>query len=221
MLFFTLLPFVYNEAPSKMNFQEFEYGDKKFMKFKNHIWMHLFHHDHGIAKTFKDRNEAMNTNAAGKYSILYLLNNKFRTKKRGVLKYEFIMNWPSLTYYYQWRQTKNPLEEIELIGVSKVTGFEPIHVTHTPEDFGGLANDKNASHTLLNGRIGHSDWYGTLGMLSTAEPYWIGVGIPAFSEPTNVVDLWIKTPYTTFTNNCNHHPKRFSIYQTFVFLVLL
>ena len=210
----------YDNAVITMNFQAFDFDGKKYMKFKNSYWMLLFHHNHSIAATFDSKEETKHVDVSGKYNILYLLNEEYLTKRHGSLKYEFIINWPNLTYYFQWRQTKNPLDEEEIIGVPKVTGYEEIHVTHNPTGFGGLAADKNRTSVLLNGDIGRAEWYACIGLLKTASSY-INSGIPAMYETANVVDLWVKTPFVSFASNCNHQRRLFSKYQTVVIFVLL
>ena len=186
-----------------MNSVPFDYLGKKYMKFKGSYWMLLFHHNYTGKVMFEDRNEAINSNNPKKYSILYLLNDEYRTLKHGTMKYEFIINWPNLSYYFQWRQTKNPLDENDIIGISEVNGYEPIHVKNNPHLFGGLAKDANFSRTLLNGQLGHTNWCTSIGMLKTAD--WANIGIPASCEAANVVDLFVKTKFALFASNCNYN----------------
>ena len=101
-----------------MNTNSFDYLGKKYMKYKGSYWMLLFHHNYTESGAFEDKNEATNSNVKGKYSILYLLNDEYRTKKHNLLKYEFIINWPNLFYYFQWQQNKNPLDENDTIGIA-------------------------------------------------------------------------------------------------------
>ena len=198
----------------------FEYCGKKYMRFKNDYWLLLFHHNHSICAAFDSFDEAKNVSLPGKYSILYLLNDEYRTKRHRSLKYEFIVNFPNLSYYYRWRQTNNPLEEVELLNVSKVAGYEPIHVTHNPASFGGLAIDKNKTDTLLNGRIGHVDWYVSIGMQKTTGNYWIYGGIPALYEYASVIDLWVRTPFYSFVSNCPIK-QRISLNIAFIIFILI
>jgi hypothetical protein len=178
---------------------------RTFTKFKGSYWMLVFHHNHTESATFDSKEEAMSSNSKGKYSILNLLNDEYRTLKNGSLKYEFIINWPNLSHYYQWRQTKNPLNEDDILGVPTVEGYEPIDVKLKLYWFGGLAMDRNFSNALLNGCIGHLDWWESIGMLKTAYDHWIRVGIPASDGTASVVDLWIKTPFHSFASHCKNY----------------
>ena len=179
-----------------VSFTSFDYLDKRYMKFKGSYWMLLMHHDYTGKIMFEDINEAINSNDPKKYSVLNLLNNKYRTIKHGTLKYEFLINWPELSYYYQWRQTNNPLDENDIIGIKEVNGYEPINVRHDPWRFGGLSKDSNHSNTLLNGYQGHQDWCTSIGMIKTSTMR--DIGIPASCEATNIVDFWVKTPFSSF-----------------------
>ena len=189
-----------------MNSPSFKYANKKFMKFKNNYWMLIFHHDYTGKVLFISKDEALNSNKENKYSILYMLNNEYRTMKNGKLKYEFIINWPNLSYYFQWRQTKNPVDENDILGVFEVSGYEPIHVNHNAFHFGGLARDDNYSKTLLNGEIGKNTWCVSIGMLKSVATSWVDMGIPASCEPASVVDLWIKTSlfFSATKQKCRH-----------------
>ena len=187
-----------------MNSPSFDYLGKRYTKFKKSYWMLLFHHDFTGNTLFESKEEAKNSSAPNKYSILYLLNDEYRTMKHNSLKYEFIINWPNLTTYYQWRQTKNPLDEEDIIGKFEVDGFEPIRVKENQTKFGGLAKDSNYSNTLLNGQLGHVYWCISVGMLTTSVIDWANRGIPASCAPASIVQLWVKTPFIASISNCRY-----------------
>ena len=203
-----------------MNAGSFEYLGKKYAKFKNNYWMLLLHHNYTESGAFEDINEAINSSDKDKYSILYLLNDEYRTKKHNLLKYEFIINWPNLSYYFQWRQNNNPLDEDDIIGIKEASGYEPIHIDKNY--FGGLARDKNFSETLLNGQLGSAYWCVSIGMLKTANEFYIKRGFPAACEPTNIVDLWIKIPFTSFASKCySHYSSSIYSFKILCFIIII
>ena len=120
------------------------------------MWLLLFHHDCEGKVFFSNANEVTNSNTENKYSILYTLSDNLKTLKNGLLKFEFIIEWPdSLKGYYQWRQSMNPLNEKEGSAFS-ASGFEPIVNQSDYGIWGGLVRGSE-SCTLLNGTPGYNN----------------------------------------------------------------
>jgi hypothetical protein len=139
-----------------------------------------------------------------------MLNDEYKTMKRGELKYEFLIDYPNLSYYFQWRQSLNPLNEEDILGIFEAQGFELIHNGNNYPHFGGLVRDKNITDTLLNGNAGIIDWCIAIGMLKTAAAVWFDSGIPAACTPTNALSLWVKTPFISFLSKCINHRSLYS-----------
>ena len=187
-----------------MNSPRISFGERTFAKFHDSYWLLLFHHNSSGGVFFDSKTEATKSSLENKYSILYLLNDDFKTLRNGELKYEFLIEWPeTFDFYFHWRQSLNPLYENDTIGVNYSEGFEMIHKRDSYKNFGGLVNDHNRTYTLLNGNPGSSDWCLAIGVQYSAPESWLQTGIPAACGAAETVNLWVKTSLFHRTNNCN------------------
>ena len=168
--------------------------------FQRAFWLKVFFHNFTGVVTFKDEAEAKHCNEAQKYSILDEIGPQYKYKGH----YEFILEYPSLDYYFQWQQSLSPLEDIESIDKDKAEGFNLIH-NGTNNYFGGLVktnltiSKNNKINSLLNGYPGDSMWYFGIGMYSCVyEPYASEGPPPAQNPGTDLVVLWIRDPRRSF-----------------------
>lgn len=146
---------------------------------------------------------ALSINQKNKYSILSQLNDALRVKG----KYEFILEWPSLKMFYQWRQTNNPVYEYEKNGVYKAEGFEPLYNGSKDSTcWGGLVRTtikfSNNINSLLDGCPGTSYWYYSIGMYKTVYSQFYNTGYPTTygrGSGTDLVYLWVRYPFNNFT----------------------
>ena len=91
-------------------------------------------------------------------------------------KFDFKIDWPQMTNRKQnvWKQTSNPLQKTE----GGVDGYEPVHVKFDDNQWGGL-EFTGGHYSLLDGSVGHSNWYYAIG---TGVPF--SSGIPANKDPS-------------------------------------
>lgn len=131
-------------------------------------WLEVFYHNsHSGTVLFKDDEEAMHTiGNKDKYSILDCLE-QYRGKDS---KFEFLLEYPTdiPRKYNRWKQTDNPIEVSEQIGDTnyKTNGYESIHIDWEDQYWGGLLLSSSGK-SLLDGSIGHSNWYYAIGCKAT------------------------------------------------------
>lgn len=171
-------------------------GIQEIVKYKSKYWLKVFY-DNCTGKSYLDNEAAaLFTNGKNKYSVLSQINDAFKVKG----KFEFILEWPDLNRYYQWRQTLNPVNEYEKEGVYKAEGFEPIHNgSSEAKCWGGLVRTTmtmaNQVNSLLDGCPGVALWHFAVGMYKTVYDEWYKKGYPSDnSEASNLVILWIRCP---------------------------
>jgi hypothetical protein len=156
-------------------------------------WARIFYHNNK-AKTvlFKSVDECRNTQTEDKYSRLYLIDN-FRGSDG---KFEFILKYPNnSTGYNRWKQSNNPCNEYwphTADVYETVEGYEPISISWTSSNWGGLCRQNENPTTLsscyLSGSVGHSNWFYAIGAIGTHYD-----GIPTWNGSTDsVVELWIR-----------------------------
>ena len=163
-------------------------------------WLKVFYHNSTGRNYFVNESEAKYSLDSNKYSILANITNAYKHRS----KFEFIIYWPTLKTFYHWRQTINPLLDIEAEGVSQARGFELIHPNPDPSraKFGGLVKstilEQSGStyyhSSLLDGRPGVYQWYYSIGMYTESVPTWYQNGIPANGASTDIVSLWLLLP---------------------------
>ena len=165
--------------------------------FNNSKWIKVFYHDCSNKNFFINEDEAKYSLDPKKYSIL----GKIDEFHKNGSKYEFIIYWPQLNQYFQWRQSINPVEDIEQsINAYTVKGFEPIFPSTIPPEqydyqFAGLVKTNIIDYTinsLLNGNPGIAAWHYSIGIYQNAKDYYIQNGMPAGAYvTTNIVSLWL------------------------------
>ena len=179
-----------------MNGVTYQINGFRYKSFQGRRWKLLLHHNSNGGKVFFDNaTEAFKSFDSQKYSILYTLDDRYRTMKNGDSKFEFIVEWPEdLKYYFHWRQSMNPLNDYEETNIFSAKGFEPIHNGTSFSQWGGLVRDRSCKYSYLNGVPGvRGTWCIAIGMYGTQSSY-IGQGIPAACDVSNTVDLWVKLP---------------------------
>ena len=170
------------------------------------VWARIFYHNNK-AKTvlFKTVDECRNTQTEDKYSRLYLIDN-FRGSDG---KFEFMIKYPNnSTGYNRWKQSNNPCNEYwphTADVYETVEGYEPISISWTASNWGGLCRQNENPTTLsscyLSGSVGHSNWFYSIGAANTHYD-----GIPTWNGSTDsVVELWIRID-NAFINRDNLIP---------------
>lgn len=134
---------------------------------------------------FANKAEAQYNLTYGKYSLISKMENY--AKKIGG-KYQFILYYPDQNYMNIWKQTKNPLKDIEdptLNATKTASGYEPVSIQDNTHYWGGLVKSSRMdTETLIDGSTNHSNWWHAIG---TYVPFVnaSGSGIPG-GHSTNV-----------------------------------
>jgi hypothetical protein len=146
--------------------------------------MKVFFHNSTGGIFFNSKEEAKFIVSEQKYSLL----NKISPMMKIDEKYEFLLEYPN-GYSNQWKQTNSPLEEAETTTEKhyNVTGYEEVNITMRDNSWGGLALSTKDS-TLIEGSIGHIDWYYAIGQTSVNSLSQIAANVWG----TKSAKLWIR-----------------------------
>ena len=108
-------------------------------------WYLLFHHFSSSQNPvfFSNEEEAKFSSTENKYSVLSSLNDQFLING----KFEFILEYPSVNSFLQWKQSVNPLFAASNSTAESI-GFSPIDVDFYPI-FQGLKY--HGSDALISG----------------------------------------------------------------------
>ena len=71
---------------------------------------------------------SVDSNSSQKFSMLSNISEIYRINN----KFEFILDYPERSNWFWWRQTNNPIYEMEVFGVRKAEGFESIYNSSKP-----------------------------------------------------------------------------------------
>ena len=151
-------------------------------------WYLLFHHFSSSQNPvfFSNEEEAKFSSTENKYSVLSSLNDQFLING----KFEFILEYPSLNSFLQWKQSVNPLFAATNSTAESI-GFSPIDVDSYPI-FQGLKY--RGFETLISGICSiNCGWYYSIGSMNNYySPNFPGPydGINSFM--VNEAYLWIK-----------------------------
>ena len=127
----------------------FKEGIYTYRFYENCFWLLLFHHNTTEGGFFSDKESAKFSLDESKFSILSHLHIIPKINQID----EFLLEYPGLSHRYNWwRQSLNPLSEIEVNGdgSQNSSGFEPISLNWTVSNFGGLMVSISGC-TLLDG----------------------------------------------------------------------
>ena len=131
---------------------------------------------------FANDQDALEKNTENVQAELYSIL-KFVEDFRRAGKFEFWLHYPELDQPdagNHWTQTSNPTS-------SPIAGYQGISVDHSTQRWGGL--EKSRSHTLINGSVGHANWFYAIG----AKRYWPRRGtIPGPSGGVTEVFLYVR-----------------------------
>lgn len=138
-------------------FETMTYNGVKYVK--------IFDHNTLTGGLFANSTEAQFCTSKGKLSLLSMIDE---LKASG--KYQFLLYYPETGQMNIWKQSVNPLNDVIANGTGneKATGYEAISISSTANYWGGLTRSTNAGATLLDGSVGHGNWYYALGCTN----YW-------------------------------------------------
>lgn len=156
------------------------------------IWARIFYHDTKNGGLFKVKNEASCIQTSYKYSRLNITEIFRNTDGAFEFRLEYPREVPNK--YNQWSQTDNPYTVTVpyVDNGTKVGGYVPIHIDWSSNYWGGL-NLNTGNSSLLDGSIGHSNWYYAIGATSTWNPTEESPNnIPGPTVPVTEVELWVR-----------------------------
>jgi len=98
--------------------------------------------------------EQWSKDASNPESDNYAILDRLESCRGDDGKFAFKLSWPGTELYDQvWKQTSNPVAGNASGGV---VGYEPLHVSYTGDNWGGL--EKNGEAALLDGVMNKSVW---------------------------------------------------------------
>ncbi len=151
-------------------------------------WARVFYHNcvNG-SELFTSEAEALSTNSRYKFSVLSDLEN-YRNSNG---EFEFLLQYPNDTNQYnRWIQKDNPAKVTVANGTGNETaaGYKAVHVDWTKYYWGGLTKSTAQSVCLINGSVGHGNWFYAIG----AYQKWFE-GIPGSNSAIKTVtELWAR-----------------------------
>ena len=150
-------------------------------------WARVFYHNNVEGSVlFANEAEALSTNSRYKFSVL----NKLENYRNSSGTFEFMLQYPNdTTQYNRWIQKDNPAKVTVANGTGNETasGYKAVHVDWTGNYWGGLTRSTATSACLINGSVGHGNWFYAIGAYSRYDK-----GIPSYSATATATELWAR-----------------------------
>ena len=192
--------------------QPLQFGKYEYMTFRDRLWIKIFYHNSSNNVAFDNENQALNCNEPQKYSIL----NEIRPYHKINNNYEFLLLYPKLPKEYNhWMQANAPNKEIESSSKRNVSGYQPISISWTYHNWGGLAKStiklSGKISTFIDGTRSSSEWFYAIGKYYNASRGWSDSSIAGPNCSLSQVYLWMRVrsfadPYTCpFKNKIKIH----------------
>ena len=181
------------------------FGNSEVAEFNGKKWLKVFSHKfESQSDCFGTEEEALHCNKTNKYSILDTINDSMKINR----KFEFIIEYPNENIYFHWKQSLNPLNEIEEEGRTSVKGFVPIHNGTDDTFWGGLTKStlqyKNVTSTLIDGVPRSSYWRFSIGMYCNIEGWSSKDSMPGPNRKAyKQVRLWLRIKLIGEFISCN------------------
>ena len=178
---------------------------KKDLKFKidhGKKWLKIFYHNSINDEWFNTDEEFFYCTEDNKYSIFEYITNEFKIE--GF--YEFLLEYPSVDGYNNWKQKIFPTEAFESLN-SDITYScsteEGLFCSWTGKSWKGLTRSSESSSSVLDGSFSTKNYWFTIGSkkyYNTPKKFPGPAGGNAGSEGTTVseVYLWIRVPSNLF-----------------------
>ena len=203
------------------NQQSFHIGKYEYFSFNNRLWVKIFYHNSTNGVQFSDNSEVLSCNGDQKYSIL----NEIRPYHRIDNKFEFLLVYPQLNgQFNHWRQRNCPHKEHEVIGRKTTIGYEPINISWTSANWGGLALSVLDLSAYISGSIGVTHWYYSIGRFKETTGTWTDDIIPGpFDDPRNIKQVYLFMRVRSFVDPflCTIKEKmKFNISIHFIVLII-
>ena len=150
-------------------------------------WARVFYHNNVEGSVlFANEAEALSTNSRYKFSVL----NNLENYRNSSGTFEFMLQYPNDTIQYnRWIQKDNPAKVTVANGTGNETasGYKAVHVDWTGNYWGGLTRSTATSACLINGSVGHGNWFYAIGAYSRYDK-----GIPSYSATATATELWAR-----------------------------
>ena len=177
----------------------------EYKLFRGASWLKIYYQDADVAN-ITNIDEARSCNEKGKYSIIEEAQNIHHYWSD---KYEFLLEYPGLRGFNRWQQSIYPLNASN----NNVGEFVNVSCSWTVNYWKGLQKS-SFTCTLLEGSIGHENWYYAIGYktgCSSGWPYYF----PGPSTAQSKVYLWMRVPDIkgAFDLSCKYVNHRFSNYM--------
>ena len=184
-------------------------------------WVLIFHHNSSNKDFFRNKNEALFSTKKNKFSLFGRINDYFKIDG----KYEFIIEYPQISRFYQWTQTKNPIDAAAYEDI----GFIPNETGYG--SFKGLALSSAPLNTFLDATVTSGDWYIAIGAYQSwyTDRCFPGPYDPSSGPCFNTVNVYMrikeahKLERLLSFNLCTKpiRCKTNRVYLNYVFIILL
>jgi len=175
-------------------------------------WRLIFYHNSTKGNMFLSKEEALFFDSEYKYSMLTKLDNSYKIGG----KFEFLLEYPGISGHNRWRQTLNPIDDLET-GSKNAQGYENINISWSGMKWGGLLRSTNPT-TLIDGSYNLENYWYAIGSLSNyLSPSFPGPGIPGNADgtPVKVVCLWVRVNTLTPRNQIHKSAHKILFFQLF------
>ena len=160
---------------------------------KNELYLQIFYHSIRNNQFFKVKQEFLYSNTKDKFSILFYINDEFKTPEDV---FDFILEYPDTGEYGHFTQRINPINANYSDNID--VKIQPDTTWNNDITFVGLHQSEAPQYTYIEGVHSFSyvnnapEWYYAVG----AREKWHGI-IPGYRYNTNKtefyqVSLWIK-----------------------------
>ena len=176
-------------------FHTFIFSINEIKRSYDATWLKIFYHNSSNQCFFANQNEALKCDTFQKFSILGDINENFLING----KYEFLLEYPEVIGYNRWVQNVNPIFQSD----SSIPGYFGIQISWNTNYWGGLTKSSRSTWTLLDGSVGHSDWFYAIGS-------YVAYGPSQFPGPNRAVSLcylWIRVDDTKYKIPSNLYQK--------------
>ena len=164
-------------------------GKYEFRSFQGAQWLKVFYHRPGDeCVIFENEDQFMSINEKQRYSIYGELNEDFKING----KYEFLIDYPDISKFNWWRQSKLPYDDNEEAGVYTAEGYENVSISMTNVSWGGLVRQA-IPYITEEQKCGSNCSFveGSVGI----ENYYYAIGLRANHTTVPAADVWVPDVY--------------------------
>ena len=184
-------------------------------------WLKIFYHDSSNKNWFTSDEELLHCNEEDKYSIFEYISPDFKINDY----YEFLLEYPGLSGYNNWKQKILPTQAFESITTDIGYTCEPeegCSCQWTIKSWKGLKRSSKTSYSFIDGSQSSEYWF-TIGAKMA---YKSQNKFPGPGETVTNVSLWIRVPPKLFLEKsniitCNKYFHLIKIKSAFIFIIIM